>query len=135
MLVKLLKSKLHNATITAAKLHYQGSLAVDRSLMDAAGLLLYEAVIVADITTGSRVQTYVIPAPARSGKIEVLGAAARLVNPNDTVIILNFAFYTPEEAKKHKPKVLILGDKNKIIKSADNKKTLKTRKAWKSKNA
>jgi aspartate 1-decarboxylase len=121
MLVKLLKSKLHNATITAVKLHYEGSLAVDRSLMAAAGLLPYEAVTVADITTGSRVQTYVVPAPARSGRIEVLGAAARLINPNDTVIILNFALYTPEEAKKHKPKILIL-DKNNKIKSADRPK-------------
>jgi aspartate 1-decarboxylase len=121
MLVKLLKSKLHNATVTAAKLRYQGSLAVDRSLMAAAGLLPYEAVVVADITTGSRVQTYIVPAPANSGRIEVLGAAARLINPNDIVIILNFAFYTPEEAKKHKPKILIL-DKNNKIKSVNKRK-------------
>jgi aspartate 1-decarboxylase len=114
MLVKLLKSKLHNATITAARLNYQGSLAVDRSLMEAAGLLPYEAVIVADVTSGSRVQTYVIPAPAGSGKIEILGAAAQLINPKDIVIILNFAFYSPEEAKKHKPRIVVLDKNNKI---------------------
>ena len=114
MLVKLLKSKLHNATITAARLNYQGSLAVDRSLMQAAGLLPYEAVIVADVTSGSRVQTYVIPAPAGSGKIEILGAAAQLIRLKDIVIILNFAFYSPDEAKKHKPKIIILDKKNKI---------------------
>jgi aspartate 1-decarboxylase len=114
MLVKLLKSKLHNATITAARLNYQGSLAVDRSLMEAAGLLPYEAVIVADVTSGSRVQTYVIPAPAGSGKIEILGAAAQLINPKDIVIILNFAFYSPDEAKKHKPRIVILDKNNKI---------------------
>ena len=79
MLVKLLKSKIHNAKVTATKIHYKGSLAVDRSLMEAAGLLPYEHVIIADVTTGSRVQTYVIPAPAKSGKIEVLGAAAQLI--------------------------------------------------------
>jgi aspartate 1-decarboxylase len=114
MLVNLLKSKLHNATVTAARLHYQGSLAIDRSLMEKAGLLPYEAVIVADVTRGSRVQTYVIPAAAGSGKIEILGAAAQLIKPKDIVIILNFALYTPEEAKKHKPKVVILGKNNKI---------------------
>ena len=116
MLVKLLKSKIHNATITAARIHYKGSLAVDHALMEAAGILPYEHVIIADVTTGSRVQTYVIPAPAKSGKIEVLGAAAQLINVNDVVIILNFALYTPEEAKKHKPKIIIL-DKNNKIKS------------------
>jgi aspartate 1-decarboxylase len=114
MLVKLLKSKLHNATITAARLNYQGSLAVDRSLMEAAGLLPYEAVIVADVTSGSRVQTYVIPAPAGSGKIEILGAAAQLIRPKDIVIILNFAFYSPDEAKKHKPRIVVLDKNNKI---------------------
>jgi aspartate 1-decarboxylase len=114
MLVKLLKSKLHNATITAARLNYQGSLAVDRSLMEAAGLLPYEAVIVADVTSGSRVQTYVIPAPADSGKIEILGAAAQLIKPKDIVIILNFAFYSPDEAKKHKPRIVVLDKNNKI---------------------
>ena len=114
MLVKLLKSKLHNATVTAVRLHYQGSLAVDRSLMEAADLLPYEAVIVADVTRGSRVQTYVIPARAGSGKIEVLGAAAQLIRSKDIVIILNFAFYTRDEAKKHKPRIVILGKNNKI---------------------
>jgi aspartate 1-decarboxylase len=114
MLVKLLKSKLHNATITAARLNYHGSLAVDRSLMEAAGLLPYEAVIVADVTSGSRVQTYVIPAPAGSGKIEILGAAAQLIKPKDIVIILNFAFYSPDEAKKHKPRIVVLDKNNKI---------------------
>ncbi len=114
MLVKLLKSKLHNATITAARLNYQGSLAVDRSLMEAAGLLPYEAVIVADVTSGNRVQTYVIPAPAGSGKIEILGAAAQLIKPKDIVIILNFAFYSLDEAKKHKPRIVVLNKNNKI---------------------
>ena len=118
MLVKLLKSKIHNATITAAKIHYKGSLAVDRLLMDASGLLPYEHVIVADVTTGSRVQTYVIPAPANSGRIEVLGAAAQLINVNDIVIILNFALYTPQEAKNHKPKIIVLDKNNKIISKA-----------------
>lgn len=114
MFVKLLKSKLHNATVTAARLHYQGSLAIDRSLMKAADLLPYETVIVADITNGSRVQTYVVPARAGSGKIEVLGAAAQLIKPKDTVIILNFALYSLDEAKKHKPKIVILEKNNKI---------------------
>jgi len=117
MFVRLLKSKLHNATVTDAKLHYPGSIAIDATLMDAAGLLPYEAVLVADLNNGNRVETYAVPAEAGSGQVVILGAAAKLINPKDTVIILAFGFYTPEEAKNFKPKVVVLGKNNKIKES------------------
>ena len=116
MFIKALKSKIHAATVTGTKLHYPGSLAVDSELMSAAGILPYEAVLMADVTNGSRAETYVIPAEAGSGTIEVLGAAARLFNPGDTIIIINFGYYTPEEAKNLKPKVIIVDENNKIKK-------------------
>jgi aspartate 1-decarboxylase len=115
MFVKLLKSKLHRARVTGAKLHYPGSMAVDSALMEAAGLLPYESVLVADLDNGNRLETYVVPAEAGSGEIVMLGAAAQLVQPKDIVIILSFGFYTSEEAQKSKPKVVILDENNKII--------------------
>jgi aspartate 1-decarboxylase len=116
MFIKLLKSKLHQAKVTATKLHYSGSVAIDRDLMDAAGLMRYEAVLIADLNNGNRVETYVVPAQVGSGKVEILGAAARLINLGDQVIVMAFGYYTPEEAAKHRPKVLILDDNNKIAK-------------------
>jgi aspartate 1-decarboxylase len=114
MFVKLLKSKLHHATVTDAKLHYPGSIAIDAALMDAAGILPYEFVLVADLNNGNRLETYAVPAEVDSGQVIILGPAARLIKPKDTVIILAFGFYTPEEAKKLKPKIIILDKNNKI---------------------
>ena len=114
MFVKLLKSKIHRATVTETKLHYPGSIAIDSALMDAAGIVPYEAVLVADIDTGNRLETYVVPAEADSGKIVVLGAAAKLINPKDLVIIISFGYCTAEEAPKLKPKVIVLDENNKI---------------------
>ena len=114
MLVKVLKGKLHRATVTDAKLHYPGSIEIDSTLMAAAGILPYESVLVADLNNGSRLETYAVPAQADSGKIVILGAAAQLVKPRDLIIILSFAFCTPEEAKKIKPKIVVLGENNKI---------------------
>lgn len=115
MLVKLLKSKIHRAKVTETKLHYPGSLAVDSQLLDAAGLLPYESVIIADIDNGSRLETYLVPAEPGSKKIIVLGAAAHLIKKNDTVIIIGFALFSPDEAKTHKPKVIVLDENNDII--------------------
>ena len=114
MFVKVLKSKLHRATVTDAKLHYPGSIEIDSTLMEAAGILPYESVLVADINNGSRLETYVVPAEADSGKVAILGAAAQLVKPGDIIIILNFGFFTPEEARAFKPKVVVLDENNKI---------------------
>jgi len=114
MLVKLLKSKLHRATVTETKLHYAGSIAIDSKLMDAVGILPYESVLIADLNNGNRLETYAVPAEADSGQIIVLGAAAHLIKPSDLIIILGFGYYTPEEAIKLKPKVIILDKYNRI---------------------
>ena len=116
MFVKILKSKLHRARVTDVKLHYPGSLAVDSALMEAAGILPYESVLVADVNNGIRLETYVVPAEAGSGEIVILGAAAQLIKPKDIVIILGFGYVTPDEAKDFKPKVVVLDENNKIIK-------------------
>ena len=116
MLVKVLKSKLHRATVTDTKLYYPGSIAIDSELMEAVGLLPYESVLVADINNGSRLETYVIPAEPGSGEVVILGAAAQLVKAKDVVIILGFGYCTPQEAKEFKPKVVALDENNRIIK-------------------
>ena len=116
MFIKALKAKIHNATITEAKLHYTGSIAIDQSLLEEVGIAPYEAVLIADIDNGNRLETYVVPAPADSGEISILGAAANLIKPNDKVIILNFALYSTDELKKHKPSVIVVDDDNKIAK-------------------
>jgi len=118
MFVKVLKSKLHHATVTDTKLHYPGSIEIDSVLMEAAGILPYEFVLVADLNNGSRLETYAIPADANSGKVVILGPAAHLVKPKDRIVILSFGFYTPEEAKKLKPKVIVLDENNRIKSSA-----------------
>ena len=114
MFVKILKSKLHRARVTETKLHYPGSIAIDSALMDAAGILPYESVLIADLNNGSRLETYVVPTEAGSGKVVVLGAAAQLIEPEDVVIIMSFALLTPEEAEQFKPKVAVLDENNKI---------------------
>ena len=114
MFVKILKSKLHRATVTDTKLHYAGSLAIDSDLMAAADILPYESVLIADLNNGNRLETYAVPAEAGSGQIVVLGAAANLIKPKDIVIIFSFGFYTSDEAKKLKPKIIVLDENNKI---------------------
>jgi len=116
MFVKILKSKLHCARVTDTKLHYAGSVAVDSELMNAVGFLPYESDTIADVNNGNRLETYIIPAKAGSGDVVVMGAAARLINPKDIVIIFSFAFVTPEEAKEFRPKIVALDEKNRIAK-------------------
>ena len=116
MLVKVLKSKLHRARVTETKLHYPGSIEVDENLMWAAGMLPYEAVTVADLNNGNRLETYVVPGEPGSGRVAILGAAAQLVKPKDTVIIFSFAYCTPEEAGQIMPKVVVLDENNGIVK-------------------
>ena len=114
MFVKVLKSKLHRATVTDTKLHYPGSIAIDAVLMAAVDILPYESVLIADLTNGSRLETYAVPAEANSGKIAILGAAAQLIKPKDLIIIFSFVYCTPDEAGKLKPKVVVLDENNKI---------------------
>ena len=116
--MKLLKSKLHRARVTKTKLDYPGSIGIDSELMEAAGIVAYEKVLIADLNNGNRLETYVVPAEAGARQIEVLGAAAHLIEEKDTVIIMGFALFTPEEAAEHKPKVVVLDENNDIIESA-----------------
>ncbi len=115
MLLKILKSKLHRARVTDARLHYPGSIEIDENLMEKAGILPYEAVLVADLNNGNRLETYAVPAERGSRKVVILGAAAQLMQPKDIVIIMGFCHCTPEEAAGHKPKVVVLDEDNKIV--------------------
>jgi len=114
MLIKILKSKIHRAVVTDSLIDYPGSIGIDSAMMEAAGILPYELVLVADVTNGNRLETYVVPEKRGSGKISILGAAARLMEKGDIVIIMNFAYLTPDEAKGFKPKVVVIGEKNGI---------------------
>lgn len=115
MLLRLLKSKLHQGCVTQTELNYHGSVTIDRDLMDAVGLLPYEQVLVANCATGARGETYVIEGPRGSGVMQLNGALARTAQRGDRVIILAFAYATPEESKTLKPQVAILNDRNEMI--------------------
>ncbi len=114
MLLKALKSKIHRATLTGAQVDYPGSIAIDSALMEAAGIMPYEVVLIADVTNGERLETYVVPAKKDSGEVIIMGAAARKMDQGDIVIIMNFALFEPKELKGHKPKVLVMDEKNRV---------------------
>ena len=115
MLLKILRAKIHNGTITESQIDYVGSITIDRDLMDAAGILPGECVLVADLTNGARHETYVMEGKRGSRTIGINGAAARLVNVADRVIIMAFAYVSPEEAKQLKPSIILLDEKNNIV--------------------
>lgn len=108
----LMKSKLHRATVTGADLHYVGSITIDRDLMDIADLMPHERVQVVNNHNGARLETYVIAGEPGSGEICLNGAAARLVQPGDHVIIISYAAYDRAEAAAHQPTVVILDEFN-----------------------
>ena len=108
----LMKSKLHRGTVTGANLHYVGSITVDADLMDAADLLPNEKVQVVDIDNGARLETYVIAGERGSGDLCLNGAAARLVQPGDRVIVISYGVYTDAEAREHQPTVVVLDELN-----------------------
>ena len=114
MVLNMLKGKIHRATVTQAEVDYIGSITIDQQLMDAAGILEYEKVQVADVETGSRLETYVISGEPGSGVICLNGAAAHLVTPGDKVIIMCYAQMTPEEARENQPRVVFVDKHNKI---------------------
>lgn len=114
MWLTICKSKLHRATVTEACLNYVGSITIDEDLMDAANILANERVQVVNNNNGARLETYVIPGQRGSGVICLNGAAARLVQPGDKVIIISYAIVTPAEARDYKPIVVFLDDNNKI---------------------
>jgi aspartate 1-decarboxylase len=110
----MLKSKLHRATVTQADLHYVGSVTIDEDLMDAADLLAGEQVAIVDVTNGARLETYVIAGPRGSGVIGINGAAARLVQTGDLVIIISYCTVTDAEARTMRPKVVFVDADNRI---------------------
>jgi aspartate 1-decarboxylase len=108
----LMKSKLHRATVTDADLHYMGSITLDRDLMDAADLLDHERVQVVDIDNGARLETYVIAGQRGGGEVCLNGAAARLVQPGDKVIVISYASLSEAEAREHNPTVVYCDEFN-----------------------
>lgn len=110
----MLKTKLHRATVTEANLNYTGSITIDRDLIDEAGMFVYEKVQIVNNNNGARFETYIIEGERGSGVICLNGAAARLVQPGDKIIIMAYAQMTPEEAQNHEPIVLLLNDQNQI---------------------
>lgn len=106
MLVQILKSKLHRLSVTEADLNYIGSITIDKVLMEAAGILPGERVFIVNNNNGARFDTYVIEGPAQSGMVCLNGAAARLAQVGDVIIVMAFAQMTPEEAKTFTPKVV-----------------------------
>ena len=118
---RMMKSKVHRATVTDADLHYVGSITVDRDLMDLADLLEFEQVAVVDIDNGARLETYVIEGERGSGDICLNGAAARLVSPGDRVIIISYADYEPRELEGYEPRVVHVDRHNRPIDAVDRR--------------
>ncbi|MCG0278316.1 MAG: aspartate 1-decarboxylase [Thermanaeromonas sp.] len=111
----MMKSKIHRATVTEANLNYVGSITIDSELLDAADILPHEQVQVVNINNGARFETYVIPGERGSGVICVNGAAARLVQPGDIVIIISYGLYSDEEARRLEPRVVFVDARNRPL--------------------
>ena len=120
MLLKLLKAKIHNATVTRTDVNYHGSITIDEDLLRASGLLPNEAVVVADSENGNRFETYVIRGEAGSGMICINGAAARLSQPGNRVIIMSFINLTPQEAAEHRSRVVIVDSSNRLTETIEH---------------
>lgn len=114
MILTMLKGKIHRAIVTQAELNYMGSITIDKTLMEAAGIIENEKVQIVDSNNGARLETYVIPGKRDSGIICLNGAAARLVQPGDEVIIIAYAQMNEKEAKEYKPKVVFVNGDNTI---------------------
>jgi aspartate 1-decarboxylase len=114
MLRTMLKGKIHRATVTEADLHYEGSVTIDRSLMDAAGIVEYEQVHIYDVDNGNRFSTYAIPGEPGSGVLCLNGAAARKVSKGDIVIIACYASCDEEEMAGFRPRLVYVDERNRI---------------------
>jgi aspartate 1-decarboxylase len=119
MFRKLLKSKIHRATITRSDLNYEGSIAVDEDLLEAADIQAFEAVHIWNVTNGSRLQTYAIPVRRGTGEICLNGAAARLAQAGDVIIIASFAWTDEKEAANSSPKLVFVDGKNRIVETTE----------------
>jgi aspartate 1-decarboxylase len=114
MMIKMMKAKIHRATVTRADLNYEGSIAIDDCLMRTAGFLPGEAVHVWNVNSGSRLETYALPAEPGSGEICLNGAAARLVQCGDLVIITSFCWLDQESAVRFRSRVVLVDEKNRV---------------------
>ena len=114
MMIQIFKSKIHRATVTEANLNYVGSITIDEALMEATGLIEGERVQIVNNNNGERLETYVIRGERGKGDICLNGAAARKAEVGDTVIIISYAWMTPEEAQEYKPKVVFPDENNQV---------------------
>lgn len=114
MTISMLKAKIHRATVTQAELNYVGSITVDVELLEQSGIMEYERVHIVDINNGSRFETYTIAGERGSGVMCLNGAAARMVQTGDKIILMAYADVTPDEAKEMKPTVVFVDDKNQV---------------------
>lgn len=115
MRLKMMKSKLHRAAVTEADLHYEGSISVDMDFLEASGILPYEQVDVLNINNGARFTTYTIPAPRGSRKFGINGAAARLAQVGDRIIVVAYAEMEAAEAERHQPGVIVFDEHNRPV--------------------
>ena len=122
----MLKSKIHRATVTDCDLHYVGSITIDPDLLDAADILEHEQVHVVDVDNGARFETYTIAGERGSGEMKVNGAAARLVQPGDRVIVISYADYDRDELESYEPVVVHVDRANRIVEVDDQVATLLT---------
>jgi aspartate 1-decarboxylase len=111
----MLKSKIHRATVTDCDLNYVGSITIDEDLLDAADIREFEQVAVVDVDNGARFETYTIAGPRGSGDMKLNGAAARLVHQDDTIIVISYAGYDPDELDNYEPRVVHVDAHNQII--------------------
>lgn len=118
----MLKSKIFRATVTEANVDYEGSITIDRDLMDAANLRVHEKVLVADLTSGVRLETYVIEGEQGSGTICMNGAAAHIVNVGDEIIIMSFVIVDEKELEKFQPTKITLDKQNRVIRKCSSDK-------------
>lgn len=122
MEVTMLKGKIHRATVKQAELDYVGSITVDEELLERSGILEYEKVQIVDVNNGSRFETYTIAGERGSGMICLNGAAARCVSVGDKIILMAYAAMSPEEAKRHKPRVLFVDGENRVVRETNYEK-------------
>ena len=115
MQIFLLKSKIHRATVTAGDVNYEGSLGIDADLMDQAGLLPYEKILCGNMANGERFETYAIPAARGTGAIVLNGATAHLGKKGDRLTIMSFMATAAAQARKWKPRVIVLGKQNAVL--------------------
>lgn len=120
----MLKSKIHRARVTAADLHYVGSITIDPDLLEAADILAHEQVAVVDVDNGNRLETYTIAGERGSGEVKLNGAAARLVHVGDTIIVISYAAYNEQELDDYRPRVVHVDADNSIVAIDDRPEVL-----------